>query len=88
MNAIDRQLQRELARPQKLEEHTRKGHVLGIGPEDHARLSYLFLKARVESGVFRGLTGPALTDRIRVEWQLRVLGGPPAPSAPPAAPNS
>ena len=74
MTSLDRLVQRELSRPVKLEEHTRKGQALGIGAEDHARLAHLFLKARVDSRTFRGLTGDALAARIRDEWRARVQG--------------
>ncbi len=70
----DRFVQRELSRAAKMEEHARKGAALGIGAEDHARLSHLFVKANVPAGTFRGLTGEALAARIREEWRVRVLG--------------
>lgn len=81
MSNVERSLQRELTRPGKKEEHSRKGEALGISAEDHARLTHLFLKAGVASAAFRGLTGEPLAERIRTEWRARVMGETTGPNA-------
>ncbi|HVL48425.1 MAG TPA: hypothetical protein VM889_07705 [Candidatus Thermoplasmatota archaeon] len=70
--------------PQDLKTHEQKGRVLGIGAEDHARLMHLFLKCRVDSKGFRGLTGPALAARIGEVWSATYAPAGAAPAGLPA----
>lgn len=75
---LNRMIERELARPHKLDEHRLKGAVLGISAQDHARLTHLFVKARLGPDSFRGLKGEALAARIMEHWRS-VTGGDAGP---------
>lgn len=64
-----------------LEDHTRKGRPLGLDAEDHARLTYLFLRREATSANFRGLLGGALKARLDEVWTNGLAtSAAPAPS--------
>lgn len=51
-----------------LEDHTRKGRPLGLSAEDHARLTWLFLRREATSAIFRGMLGDSLKAKLDEVW--------------------